>query len=78
MSVSLPKELKDHVKRRVRQEHFGTPSDYIRNLIRADIKRMEQDRLETALLEGITSGSGSVMTVREWKKLRVESKLGLA
>lgn len=78
MSVSLPKELKEHVKRRVRQEHFGTPSDYIRNLIRGDIKRQEQDRLETMLVEGLASGTPSLMSGSDWKKLRAEAASGLA
>jgi len=78
MSVSLPRELKEHVKRRVKQEHFGTPSDYIRNLIRGDIKRQEQDRLETMLLEGLASGPSAAMSAAEWKKLRAETASGRA
>lgn len=72
MSVSLPKELKEHIKRRVKQEHFGTPSDYIRSLVRQDLKRDERERLESLLLEGLASGPSTAMTAGEWKKLQAE------
>ena len=72
ISVSLPKELKEHIKRLVKQEHFGTPSDYIRSLIRRDLKRNEQEHLESLLLEGLASGPSTAMTVGEWKKLQAE------
>ena len=70
MSVSLPKHLKEYIKSRTRQDSFGTPSDYIRSLIRDDLKRHEQERLEKMLLEGMASGSGLPMTPSQRKKLR--------
>ena len=69
MSVSLPKPLQDYVKQRARDAHYGTPSDYIRSLIRDDIKRMEQERLEQELLKGLRSQS-RVITLKEWEKLK--------
>ena len=72
MSVSLPKELKEHVKRRTRQDHYGTPSDYIRSLIREDIKKSEQGFLEKMLLEGLASGASTPMTSGKWKRMRSE------
>jgi antitoxin ParD1/3/4 len=72
MSVSLPAELKKHVQERVKQEHYGTPSDYIRSLIREDLKRGEQERLEAMLLEGLASGEARPMTKKDWQELRAE------
>jgi antitoxin ParD1/3/4 len=69
MSFSLPKPLHDYVKQRARDAHYGTPSDYIRSLIREDIKRMEQERLEYELLKGVQSKS-RVITPQEWDKLK--------
>jgi len=74
MSVSLPKHLKEYIKSRTRQDSFGTPSDYIRSLIRDDLKRHEQERLEKMLLEGMASGSGLPMTPSQWKKLHKEAR----
>ena len=39
MSISLPSELKKMVKERVEKDHYGTPSDYLRSLIREDLKK---------------------------------------
>jgi hypothetical protein len=49
MTISLPTNLKEVVKERALQAHFGAPSDYIRGLIREDLKRLEQERLEAEL-----------------------------
>jgi len=73
MTISLPKDLKEFVKTRTLQAHFGTPSDYIRGLIREDIQRLEQERLEVELLKGLKSGKGTLMTPQAWKRLRAEA-----
>ena len=72
MSISLPKNMKEHVKQRTIQAHYGTPSDYIRGLIREDIKRCEEERLEAELLKGL-SGEGIPMTKDAWKRMRAEA-----
>jgi antitoxin ParD1/3/4 len=72
MSISLPKNLKEHVKQRTMQAHYGTPSDYIRGLIREDLKRCEEERLEAELLKGL-SGAGIPMTKEAWKRMRAEA-----
>ena len=46
MTISLPEDLKQFAIKRSRTAHFGTPSDYIRGLIREDLQRLEQERLE--------------------------------
>ena len=66
MSISLPQNLKEYVKERSMQAHYGTPSDYIRGLIREDLKRLEQERLEAELLKGLRSGKGIPMTKETW------------
>jgi antitoxin ParD1/3/4 len=73
MTISLPKHLKEFVKERSLTAHYGTPSDYIRGLIREDLKRLEQEHLEQELLKGIRSGKGIPMTKQMWKRLRAEA-----
>jgi Arc/MetJ-type ribon-helix-helix transcriptional regulator len=73
MSISLPKNLKEHVKQRTIQAHFGTPSDYIRGLIREDLQRFEQEQLEAELIKGLKSGKSIRMTKESWKRLRAEA-----
>jgi antitoxin ParD1/3/4 len=73
MTISLPKQLKDFVKERSLTAHYGTPSDYIRGLIREDLKRLEEERLEQELLKGLRSGKGIPMTKDAWNQLRTQA-----
>jgi antitoxin ParD1/3/4 len=73
MTISLPKDLKEFVKKRSLTAHYGTPSDYIRGLIREDVKRLEEERLEQELLKGLRSGKGIPMTKDAWKRMRAEA-----
>jgi antitoxin ParD1/3/4 len=69
MHISLSDALKQRVKERVEQEHFSNPSDYVRTLIREDLKRQDEKRLEEMLLEGLASGSRT-LGPQEWKELK--------
>jgi antitoxin ParD1/3/4 len=73
MTISLPEDLKQFVKQRSRTAHFGTPSDYIRGLIREDLKHLEAERLEIELMKGLKSGKGIPMTKDAWKRMRAEA-----
>jgi antitoxin ParD1/3/4 len=73
MTISLPEDLKQFVKKRSLTAHYGTPSDYIRGLIREDLKRLEAERLEQELLKGLRSGNGIPMTPEAWTRLRAEA-----
>ena len=73
MTISLPKDLKEFVRTRSRPAHYGTPSDYIRGLIREDLKRLEEERLEAELLKGLRSGKGIRMTPQKWQQLKAEA-----
>ena len=73
MTISLPEDLKQFVKKRSRTAHYGTPSDYIRGLIRDDLQRLEQERLEQELLKGLSSGKGIRMTPDAWQRLKAEA-----
>ena len=72
MTISLPEDLKQFVKQRSLTAHYGTPSDYIRGLIREDLKHLEQERLEVELMKGL-KGKGIPMTREAWKRLRTEA-----
>jgi antitoxin ParD1/3/4 len=73
MTISLPKDLKEFVKKRSLTAHYGTPSDYIRGLIREDVKRLEEELLEQELLKGLRSGMPIPMTKDAWKRLKAEA-----
>jgi antitoxin ParD1/3/4 len=73
MTISLPEDLKQFVKKRSLSAHYGTPSDYIRGLIREDLHRLEEERLERELLKGLKSGKGIPMTNEAFKQLKAEA-----
>jgi len=52
LNISLPDPLKAYVEDRVATGDFGTPSEFIRNLIRQD-KEQHRSRLELELLEAL-------------------------
>ena len=52
LNISLPDPLKAYVEERVSSGDFGTPSEFIRNLIRQD-KEQRRTRLEAELLEAL-------------------------
>lgn len=52
LNISLPDPLKAYVEDRVSTGDFGTPSEFIRSLIRQD-KEQRRARLETELLDAL-------------------------
>ena len=68
LNVSLPKSLKQHVERQVREGGYSTPSEYVRALLREDRKRKAEQDLEALLLEGLDSGEAIPVQPAYWKK----------
>jgi antitoxin ParD1/3/4 len=52
LNISLPDPLKAYVEDRVASGDFGTPSEFVRNLIRQD-KELRRSRIETELLDAL-------------------------
>ena len=57
LNVNMPKNLREFVDRRTRKGGFGTPTEYVRHLIRADRDQQHERDLEQLLLEGLKSGN---------------------
>lgn len=70
LHISLPSALKQRVEERVRVSgSFSNASDYIRSLIRADIERSAEERLEVLLLEGIASGEPAPLSLGKVREM---------
>jgi len=54
LNISLPDPLKAYVEDCVSSGDFGTPSEFVRNLIRQD-KEQRRSRLEMELLDALQS-----------------------
>ncbi len=65
LNISLPDPLKAYVEDRVASGDFGTPSEFVRNLIRQD-KEQRRALLETELIEAL-QGEDYVITPDELK-----------
>ena len=80
LNVSLPKSLKEHVERQVREGGYSTPSEYVRALLREDRKRKAAQELEALLLTGLHSGepvtADSAFWVRRRRKLAASYRKG--
>jgi antitoxin ParD1/3/4 len=59
LNISLPDPLKAYVEGRVASGDFGTPSEFVRNLIRQD-KEQRRSRLETELLDALQTKELSI------------------
>jgi antitoxin ParD1/3/4 len=70
MNISLPDSMRAFIEQKVAQAGYSTASEYIRQLVREDQKRVTQERLETLLIEGIESGPSREMTAEDWEELR--------
>jgi antitoxin ParD1/3/4 len=69
MNISLPEGLRDFVYEQV-ATGYGSVSEYIRELIRADQLKKQQDALERQLLEGLASGKGRGLSRADIAALR--------
>jgi antitoxin ParD1/3/4 len=48
LNISLPRVLREYVEKRVEEEAYSTPSEYVRALIREDQKRRDRQKLKGA------------------------------
>jgi antitoxin ParD1/3/4 len=69
MNVSLPESLRKYAEERA-AKGYSSVSEYFRDLIREDQKRLAKERLEQLLLEGLDSGEPVEATPEYWKELR--------
>ena len=77
MNISLPDSMRVFVEDTLADDGYGSASEYVRDLIRADQKRRNEKRLETLLLESLRSGDDETFTmndVRAEMRRRIEAK----
>jgi antitoxin ParD1/3/4 len=77
MHISLPESLIESAKIQAEEGQYGNVSDYVRSLIRKDVRQREEDKLERMLLEGVRSGRGIEIGSTEWEEFRKELAAGV-
>ena len=70
MNISLPDSMRAFVDERLDGDGYGSASEYVRELIRSDQKRVEQEKLEKLLLKRLESKS-----VKNWNVEELRSEL---
>jgi antitoxin ParD1/3/4 len=74
LNVNMPRDLREFVDERTEKGGFGTPTEYVRHLIRRDRDEEAERELERLLVEGLKSGSakGDVKTLFKRLHARVD------
>jgi len=70
LNVSMPEPMREYVDERTEKGNFGTPTEYIRSLIRQDQKEREQQLLEKKLLEALDDDRVEEVTAEFFERLR--------
>jgi antitoxin ParD1/3/4 len=70
VNISLPDSMRDFINEQVEKGGYSTTSEYIRHLIRQDLEKVQQSRIEKLLLEGLDSGEGIEITDEWWEQKR--------
>lgn len=64
MTVSLPDPMKDWIEAQIRQGEYATTSDYVRDLVRRDRARREQELTLEELRRKLTASRESGVSDR--------------
>ena len=65
MNISLTDNLKSFVEKRIEERSFSSASEYMRDLVRRDKERFEEERFKALIEDGLESGPEG-----EWKDIR--------
>jgi antitoxin ParD1/3/4 len=55
VNISLPKRLRAEMERKIARESYGSVSEYLRDLIRRDLRARAIEQVDKLLLEGLNS-----------------------
>ena len=72
LTVSLSNDLKGFIEERTAKHGFDTAEEYIEFLLRMEILRLQRDKVEALIQEGLDSGEPTPMTKDDWARLRRE------
>jgi antitoxin ParD1/3/4 len=70
MNISLPGNLKEFVESQVESGSYSSVSEFMRELLRRELKDRQREQIEQKLLDGLNSGESREATPHMWRKLR--------
>ena len=69
LNISLPETMREFVEEKIKNEGYGTISEYVRELIREQ-QRNDQSKFDAMILEGINSGEATELTKADIEEAR--------
>lgn len=69
LNISLPESMRQFVEKKIRSEGYGTISEYVRELIRAD-QKAEDSRFDSLIAQAFASGEPSPLTKEDINEAR--------
>jgi len=72
LNISLPDSMRAFIDEQVAQGGYSTASEYVRQLVREDQKRVTEKRLEALLLEGLQSGDAVEVSDAWWERKKAD------
>jgi antitoxin ParD1/3/4 len=70
MNISLPENLKEFVESQVQSGDYSSVSEFMRALVRREQRDREREQLELRILEGLSSGDATEVSLEMWNLLR--------
>jgi len=70
LNISLPETMKTWVEEQVAEGGYSTPSEFVRQLLRAEQQRQMREQIDRNLLKALDSGAATDLTAADWDNIR--------
>lgn len=80
IKIALPEAMRSFVEKRAVEGSFSDVREYVLDVIRSDLRRRHEERIDELLLEGLASGEPFEVDEAYWqaKRERLVARLELA
>jgi len=72
INISVPPAVRDYIADRVSEGHYGSVSEYMRELVRQDREERLRDAVDAKLIEALDSGDSREMTPADFARIKAE------
>ncbi len=70
LNISLPETMKTRIEEQVAEGGYSTPSEFVRQLLRAEQQRQMREQIDRNLLKALDSGAATDLTAADWDNIR--------
>lgn len=74
IQVAVSDDFEEALRETATVAGYENPGAYLEALVKADRKRLAQERFAAEIQKGLDSGPGRELTDEDWDQIRVESK----